>query len=186
MIQTLSQLDDQLALLLHYLDDSESSDDMAMAAELLEELLPQLDKKIDSYMGVVAHYSDKIANIDREIIRLQVKRESDLRRQNYLKSTLQHWLELRSQQLGDKGKKVEGDFYKVSLVSNGGKLPLEINREIPIDSVSETFTVTVQTTKLDPDKVREFMTANAIDTISNDKGETIATLLPRGKHLRIN
>lgn len=185
MIQTLAELDDELVLLLHHLE-SDSLEDLTMADQLLDELLPQLDKKIDGYMGAISHYGDKIANIDREMARLQARKESEQDKQMYLKSNLQQWLELRSEQLGDKGKRVEGNLYKVSLVANGGKLPLELNKEIPIESVPDKFTVTVQTTKFDPDKVRDFMTDNNLDTILTPTGETIATLLPRGKHLRIS
>lgn len=73
MSQTLAQLDDELIILLEHLD-SESIEDRTVAEKLLTELLPQLDRKIDSYMGVVSHYSDKIANIDREIARLQTRK----------------------------------------------------------------------------------------------------------------
>jgi hypothetical protein len=185
MSQTLAQLDDELITLLEYLD-SESIEDRTVAEELLTELLPQLDKKIDSYMGVVNHYGDKIANIDREIIRLQTRKTIEQGKQDYLKNRLQTWLELRSVQLGNKGKKVEGNLYKVSLVTNGGKLPLELNKEIDISQIPAAFTTTTEITKLDTDKLRKFMTANDIDTITTNSGETIASLLPRGKHLRIS
>ena len=52
MSQTLAQLDDELIILLEHLD-SESIEDRTVAEKLLTELLPQLDRKIDSYMGVV-------------------------------------------------------------------------------------------------------------------------------------
>jgi hypothetical protein len=185
MSQTLAQLDDELITLLEHLD-SESSEDRTVAEELLTELLPQLDRKIDSYMGVVSHYSDKIANIDREIARLQTRKAIEQEKQDYLKNRLQTWLELRSVQLGNKGKKVEGNLYKVSLVANGGKLPLDLNKNISIESIPPAFTTTTEITKLDTDKVREFMTANNIDSITTSSGETIASLLPRGKHLRIS
>lgn len=185
MSQTLAQLDDELITLLGYLD-SEEIEDQSMAEELLAELLPQLDKKIDSYMGVVSHYGDKIANIDREIARLQTRKANEQKKQDYLKAHLQTWLELRSVQLGNKGKKVEGNLYKVSLVVNGGKLLLELNKDISIESIPPAFTTTTEITKLDTEKVREFMTANEIDTITISSGETIASLLPRGKHLRIS
>jgi hypothetical protein len=107
-------------------------------------------------------------------------------KQDYLKNRLQTWLELRSVQLGNKGKKVEGNLYKVSLVANGGKLPLDLNKNISIESIPPAFTTTTEITKLDTDKVREFMTANNIDSITTSSGETIASLLPRGKHLRIS
>lgn len=183
MIQTLSQLDEELALLLQHLD-SESIEDRSMANSLLDELLPQLEQKIDSYMGVISHYGDKVANIDREIARLEVRKAIELGKQDYLKSVLQNWLELRSTQLGDKGKKVEGNLYKVSLVANGGKLPLKLNPDLAIDSIPANFTITSEVTKIDTDAIREFMTVNNIDSLSSPSG-IIATLAPRGKHLRI-
>jgi Siphovirus Gp157 len=185
MSQTLAQLDDELIILLEHLD-SESIEDRTVAEELLTELLPQLDRKIDSYMGVVSHYSDKIANIDREIARLQTRKAIEQGKQDYLKNRLQAWLELRSDELGNKGKKVEGNLYKVSLVANGGKLSLELNKEIEISQIPAAFTTTTEITKLDTDKLREFMTANDVNTITTNSGEIIASLLPRGKHLRIS
>lgn len=185
MSETLAQLDDELVTLLQYLD-SEEIEDRSMAEELLAELLPQLDKKIDSYMGVVNHYGDKIANIDREITRLQTRKANEQKKQDYLKNRLQVWLELRSVQLGNKGKKLEGNLYKVSLVTNGGKLPLELNKEVDISQIPAAFTTTTEITKLDTDKLREFMTANEVTTITTSSGEIIASLLTRGKHLRIS
>ena len=185
MSETLAQLDDELVTLLQYLD-SEAIEDRRVAEELLAELLPQLDKKIDSYMGVVSHYGDKIANIDREIIRLQTRKAIEQGKQDYLKNRLQAWLELRSDELGNKGKKVEGNLYKVSLVANGGKLSLELNKEIEISQIPAAFTTTTEITKLDTDKLREFMTANDVNTITTNSGQIIASLLPRGKHLRIS
>ena len=185
MSETLAQLDDELVTLLQYLD-SEAIEDRRVAEELLAELLPQLDKKIDSYMGVVSHYGDKIANIDREIIRLQTRKAIEQGKQDYLKNRLQAWLELRSDELGNKGKKVEGNLYKVSLVANGGKLSLELNKEIEISQIPSAFTTTTEITKLDTDKLREFMTANDVNTITTNSGQIIASLLPRGKHLRIS
>lgn len=185
MSETLAQLDDELVTLLQYLD-SEAIEDRRVAEELLAELLPQLDKKIDSYMGVVSHYGDKIANIDREIIRLQTRKAIEQGKQDYLKNRLQAWLELRSDELGNKGKKVEGNLYKVSLVTNGGKLSLELNKEIEISQIPAAFTTTTEITKLDTDKLREFMTANDVNTITTNSGQIIASLLPRGKHLRIS
>jgi hypothetical protein len=183
--QTLAQLDDELVLVLSHLD-SELPEDQDMANQLLAELLPQLDQKIDSYMGLVNHYGDRVNNIDREIARLEVRRSAQLAKQDYLKSVLQNWLELRSQQLGDKGKKVEGNFYKVSLVANGGKLPLSVNKELPIDGVPNSFKTRTEVYKLDQDSIRDYMQTHGTDTVTTADGIPIATLLPRGKHLRIS
>jgi hypothetical protein len=67
MIQTLAELDSELQSLFHYLD-SDIPEDRDMAESLLDELVPQLETKIDGYMGVISHFADVAGNIDREIV----------------------------------------------------------------------------------------------------------------------
>ena len=184
-METLSQLDDQLSLVLHHLD-SDDEDDREVAEALLADLLPQLDKKIDSYMGVMTHYADKISNIDREITRLQARKASEQNKQDYLKSVLQNWMELRMNELGDRGKKVEGNLYKVSLVNNGGKLPLKVNEDFDIADIPEDFKMTKTSISLNMEKIREYLDASSEKQLTSPNGSIIATLLPRGKHLRIS
>lgn len=184
-METLAQLDDQLSLVLHHLD-SDDEDDREVANALLVDLLPQLDKKIDSYMGVITHYSDKISNIDREIARLQARKTSEQSKQDYLKSILQNWMEHRMTELGDRGKKVEGNLYKVSLVNNGGKLPVKINEDLDINDLPEELKVTKTSINLNMEKIREYLEANSDKQLTSENGVVIATLLPRGKHLRIS
>jgi Siphovirus Gp157 len=183
MSQTLSELGEELDSIFNYLE-SDNPEDIAIAEQLLDDLMPQLASKVDSYIGLINHYRDSIDNISQEESRLGTRKQVQQNKLDQLKSRLQEQIELRAEQLGDRGKKLEGYLHKVSLVNNGGKLPLEVNKEIDINEIPSEFISIV--TKIDPEKVREYLESQSANRVITKSGLIIASLLPRGKHLRIS
>ncbi len=185
MSQTLAELDSELQSLLHYLD-SDIPEDRDMAESLLDELVPQLETKIDGYMGVISHFADVAGNIDREIDRLKQRKVNVLAKHDYLKSRLQTFLEDRVAELGDRGKKLEGSLYRVTLNHNGGKIPVRLNDQIGIDLVPPKFIETTVTQRIDTDKLRAYLEQQESHELLTATGEIIAQIMPRGRHIRIS
>jgi hypothetical protein len=184
-MQSLSDLDQELSQLLDLLD-SDEPDDRAAAEAILEDLMPQLMGKIDSYAGLIAHYDRIAGNIDVEIARLQGRKARALGNRDKLKGRLQDFLEARVEVLGVKGKKLEGSLYKVSLVSNGGKQPLYINPLAAVNALDDEFIKEVTTASFDKEKIREHMESEGITELFGEDGIFVAELQPRGKHIKIS
>jgi hypothetical protein len=193
MTQTLAELDSELQSLFQYLD-SDIPEDRAMAESLLAELVPQLETKIDGYMGVISHFADVAGNIvgaasrneNREIDRLKQRKVSVLAKHDYLKSRLQTFLEDRVAELGDRGKKLEGNLYRVTLNHNGGKIPVRLNDQIGIDRVPPEFIETTVTQRINTDKLRAYLEQQESQQLLTVTGEIIAQIMPRGRHIRIS
>jgi Siphovirus Gp157 len=183
-MQSLSELDQELLQLLDLLD-SDDLDDRAAAEAVLDDLMPQLEGKIDSYAGLIAHYDRIAGNIDVEIARLQDRKARTLGNRDKLKGRLQDFLEARVEVLGVKGKKLEGSLYKVSLVNSGGKQPLYINPLAALNSLDEQFVKTVVTESFDKDRIREYMEVEGVTELLGEDGVFVAELQPRGKHIKI-
>jgi Siphovirus Gp157 len=186
-MQSLSDLNDELSQLLDLLD-SDDEDDRLAAEEILEDLMPQLVGKIDSYAGLIAHYDRIAGNIEAEISRLQDRKVRALGNRDKLKGRLQDFLEARVEVLGVKGKKLEGSLYKVSLVANGGKQPLYINPLANLNALGDgdAFVKTVVTESFDKDKIREMMVDQGLTELFGEDGVFVAELQPRGKHIKIS
>ena len=91
-------------------------------------------------------------------------------------------MERRAEQLGAKGKKLEGKFCKISLVTNGGKPPVWINEKLSLDRFPNKYLT------LKPELNKEQLKEDALaeGEILDDKGNLIAQVLPKGKHLRLS
>ncbi len=181
MTQTLNDMDRSLEIILD-LRASDDDLDLAKAEKLYSDLLPFLEQKIDNYVGFIL----KLEN--RKNFRLQeAKRITALAKQdesliNWLKEKLLNFMQRRVEQLGDKGKKLEGKLCKISLANNGGKQPIWINDRISIDCLPEKY---IQTqTIVDTNLLKEDALANG--EIKDDRGQLIAKVMPKGKHLRIS
>lgn len=182
--QPLSELGAELDLILEYLD-SEDIADLQAAEDLLDDLIPQLDTKVDGYAGAIAHYETISGNIDAEIRRLEVRKEKIEYNRDYLKRRLKTFLELRIEQLGSRGKKIEGNLYRISLCANGGKQSVYINPIAGFEFVPSELVVTTITEKIDTDNLREYFATTGTTKLVDEEGTFIAELLPRGSHLRI-
>lgn len=185
MSQPLHELDTELAQLLDLLD-SDDDDDRIAAETILDDLMPQLTTKIDSYAGIIAHYDRTIGNIEVEIARLQARKTREIGSRDRLKDRLQDFLGARVERLGVKGKTLQGSLYKVSLVSNGGKQPLYINPMAALNALEDEFIKSVVVESFDKDKIREHMETAGITELFGEDDVFVAELQPRGKHLKIS
>ncbi|MEL4898367.1 siphovirus Gp157 family protein [Crocosphaera sp. Alani8] len=178
--ESLPQLEEELELILAYLD-SDNPEEKQVAEDIFNELLPRLESKIDGYIKVIKWRESLIEYQENE-----AKRISDLAHTNketvqWLKSKLQAFMEQRVEQLGDKGKRIEGKLSKVSLCNNGGRPPIWINQELKAEDYPQEYKET--RVHIDRNKIAE--DAINYDELRDEKGTLIAKVMPRGKHLRI-
>lgn len=181
--QTFDQLDSELQLLLEHLS-SDDEETKAIAEQIFEELVPQLEKKIDSYVSVIqrkkAHRDYRKAESQR-INKLAASDEATI---DWLTEKLLSFMERRVETLGDKGKKLEGMFSKISLCNNGGKPSVWIDRvrltsEFPIEYVEMIPTLNTQ-------KLIEDAIASPDGEVFDEKGQLLAKVMPKGRHIRIS
>lgn len=184
MNQPLSELGAELTQLLELLD-SDDPDDVVAADAILDDLLPQIGSKIDGYAGAIAHYERVAGNIDVEVDRLKVRKAKQLNNADKLKQRLMGFLESREAELGAKGKKIEGVLYRVSLVNNGGKLPLAVDPVASFEFVDPDLVTKTTIEVLDKDKTRAYLSERGLTTLIDSQGMPIAHIQPRGKHLKI-
>ncbi len=151
--ETLNDLDQELALLLEYLE-SEDQQDQAVAEEIFQQnLLPRLEKKIDGYVAVINQRKAFREYRINETKRIQALAKKDDSVISWLTQKLLHFLEKRVKELGDKGKKLEGKLCRITLANNGGSLPIWINQQLAV----EKFPIEFVTSKpiLDTEKLKE-------------------------------
>lgn len=180
--ETLPQLEEELELILTHLD-SENSEDQQVAEQIFDEFMPRLESKIDGYLAVIRWREALAEYQENEAKRINALAHANKQTVNWLKHKLQVFLETRVEQLGDKGKKLEGKLSKVSLCNNGGKPPIWINPEL---TKPEHFPPEYVEYRWHLDKTK--LADEAIDygEVRDDNGTLIAKLMPRGKHIRIS
>jgi hypothetical protein len=88
--------------------------------------------------------------------------------------------------LGERGKKLEGSLYRVTLNHNGGKIPVKLNEQIGIERVPPEFIETTLTHRIDTDKLRVYLEQQESQQLLTETGEIIAQIMPRGRHIRIS
>ncbi len=100
------------------------------------------------------------------------------------------FLERREKQLGKKGKKLEGRFCKISLCNNGGKQPIWIQENLAVDRCPPIYVKKVLILDLEQLKEDAINYGEVLDDPAGihfaTRGEIIAKVMPRGKHLRIS
>ena len=177
---TLYELETQLEEILEALE----SDDQAIkekAEESLSQIILEIEQKLDGYVAVI----NKLKN-QRDFGRAEAKRinalaEQDNNKVKWLTNKLVNFLERREEQLGKKGKKLEGKFCKVSLCTNGGKQPIWIKENLAVDRCPPIYVKKVIIVDLEQLKEDAINYGEVLD----DRGQVIAQVMPRGKHIRI-
>ncbi len=180
--ETLDDLEQQLELVIEYLE-SDNTEQKAIASAIFEELEPLLENKIDGY---VARINCLKANRDfrqSESQRIASLAKHDAAAIAWLTDKLLGFMERRVEQLGERGRKLEGKLSKVSLCNNGGKPQVWINPELKAEEFPPSYVKLVPT--LDTEKLREDAQASDTGEIHDNNGRLIAKLMPRGKHLRL-
>jgi len=181
--QTFDQLDEELQLLLEHLssDDEEIRD---LAEEIFSELIPQLEKKIDGYVAIIQKKKAHRDYRKTEAQRISKLAASDENVIDWLTEKLLGFMERRVEVLGEKGKKLEGMFSKISLCANGGKPSVWINRDLPTLDFPEEYVEFIPT--LNTQKLAEDAIASPEGEILDEKGQLLAKVMPKGRHIRIS
>ncbi|MGB5593649.1 MAG: siphovirus Gp157 family protein, partial [Crocosphaera sp.] len=137
--------------------------------------------KIDAYIKVIKWRESLIEYQENEAKRIRDLAYTNKQTVQWLKSKLQAFMEQRVEQLGDKGKRLEGKLSKVSLCNNGGRPSIWINPELTDEDYPEEYKET--RVHIDRNKIAE--DAINYDEVRDEKGTLIAKIMPRGKHIRI-
>ncbi|MEA5537051.1 siphovirus Gp157 family protein [Crocosphaera sp. XPORK-15E] len=179
--ESLPQLEEELELILAHLD-SDNPEEREVAEEIFKDFLPRLENKIDSYIKVIKWREALIEYQQNEAKRCEALAYTNKQTVTWLKEKLQTFMENRVEQLGTKGKKLEGKLSKVSLCGNGGNPPIWLNpalteQDFPEEYVEYRWHLN-----------RHKLTEDAIDygEVHDNKGTLIAKVMPRGKHIRIS
>ncbi len=178
--ESLPQLEEELELILAHLD-SDNPEEREVAEDIFNEFLPRLESKIDGYIKVIKWRESLIEHQEKEAKRISDLANSNKQTVQWLKSKLQDFMEQRVEQLGDKGKRLEGKLSKVSLCNNGGRPPIWINPELKTEDYPEEY----KEIRIHIDRNKLAEEAINYDEVRDEQGTLIAKVMPRGKHLRI-
>ena len=178
--ESLPQLEEELQLIIAHID-SDTPEEREVAEEIFNEFLPRLESKIDAYIKVIKWRESLIEYQENEARRCEALAYQNKQTVQWLKSKLKAFMEQRVEQLGDKGKRLEGKLSKVSLCNNGGRPPIWINPELTLEDYPEEYKEI--RFHIDRNKIAE--DAINYDEVRDDNGKLIAKVMPRGKHLRI-
>lgn len=182
-LPTFDELDSELELLIEHLE-SEDPEIQDLANSLFEELLPQLEKKIDGYVAIIQLKKASRDFRKSESVRIAKLASLDENTIDWLTNKLKSFMERRVEVLGDKGKKLEGKLSKVSLCGNGGKPSVWINREKLTSEFPSEYVVLIPT--LNTQKLIEDALCDPDGQVKDGKGELLAEVLPKGRHIRIS
>ena len=100
-------LEDELELIIAHLD-SDTPEEREVAEEIFNEFLPRLESKIDAYIKVIKWRESLIEYQENEARRCEALAYQNKQTVQWLKSKLKAFMEQRVEQLGDKGKRLEG------------------------------------------------------------------------------
>lgn len=170
MNKTLFEISDEILGLDTLLDTVEEGDDEGQRAILegyMSTLEDDLEHKLDNYCAFISELEARAAVRKQESDRVLQLSKIDANKADRLKAMLK-WF-FATHEL----TKYETKRYRVTLCTNGGKLPLLINPEL----ISEEFVNEVISLVVDHDRIREALEA----------GEVVegAMLGERDTHLRI-
>ncbi|MGH2414188.1 MAG: siphovirus Gp157 family protein, partial [Microcystaceae cyanobacterium] len=155
--------------------------DKALAQEIFDHFLPRLEKKIDAYANAIRRLKAR-----RDFRRVEAKRltalaNSDEASLNWLTDKLVNFMERRVEQLGERGKKLEGLYCRISLCHNGGQPSVWINPSLDVTDFPPDYIVQIPT--VNSDKLKADVLAKG--ELKDSTGKLLAKVLPKGKHVRL-
>ncbi|GFE72042.1 siphovirus Gp157 family protein [Chroococcus sp. FPU101] len=181
MLETLYQLDEELELILDALESDDEQSKNFAESHLEEHLFPRIEEKIDLYTTAIRKYETQVKYQKEEAQRIQSLANTNETTVKWLKSKLQEFMERRFEQLGERGKKLEGKLSKVSLCLNGGLPPIWINPNLKEQDFPQEYLEYVPRLKR-----TELIDATInLGEIRDLQGRLIAKVMPRNYHLRI-
>ena len=160
----LYELKDEYKQLLEMLEDPDI--DPQVIADTMEAVSGELDVKCDSYVVIIKKLEAQVEMIDTELIRLEKNKTALTGNIKRMKSSVLDAIQLTGQ------RKMETDHFKLSIVKNGGKQPMEVDE---IEKIPQAY-ISMKPVA-DVEKIRKELEAG---------GELeFARLKPRGEHLGI-
>jgi hypothetical protein len=113
--------------LLALLEDPET--DPQVIADTMEGIQGELDIKCDSYVVVIRQLEAQVEMIDTELIRLEKNKSALTNNIKRMKSAVLDTIQMTG------SRKMVTDHFKLSIVKNGGKQPMEVDEieKIPQD-----------------------------------------------------
>lgn len=175
---------DELAKEFDTLVEALETDDPTLreqAAQLMEQIVPQLSSKIDGYVAIIGRKRASADIRQNEAKRLSQLAAADTASADWLTEKLKLFLEQRVELLGDKGKRLEGLYCQISLATNGGKEPVWIDPNIHPDDLPQQFVRTLK--EVDTEALR--CEVRSSGEMRDRTGRVIARIVERGRHVRI-
>lgn len=133
----------------------------------LEEYHAKEADKIDAYCYLI----QKFLEIAEEAKRLSERSSSYSKKAKSMKDRLKHYLERRGRD------KVETSKFTLTVCQNGGKQPIRVFEDVEPSAIPNQFVRIFR--EPDMEEIRKALLEN------DEEAQTIATLMPRGTHLRI-
>lgn len=124
---TLYELRAEYMELLALLEDPDT--DPQVIADTMEGIQGELDIKCDSYVVVIRQLEAQVEMIDAELIRLEKNKSALTNNIKRMKSAVLDTIQMTG------SRKMVTDHFKLSVVKNGGKQPMEVDEieKIPQD-----------------------------------------------------
>ena len=124
---TLYELRAEYMELLSLLEDPDT--DPQVIADTMEGIQGEIDIKCDSYVVVIKNLESQVEMIDAELIRLEKNKSALTNNIKRMKSAVLDTIQMTG------SRKMVTDHFKLSVVKNGGKQPMEVDEieKIPQD-----------------------------------------------------
>ena len=124
---TLYELRAEYMELLELLEDPDT--DPQVIADTMEGIQGELDIKCDSYVVVIKKLESQVEMIDAELIRLEKNKSALTNNIKRMKAAVLDTIQMTG------SRKMVTDHFKLSIVKNGGKQPMEVDEieKIPQD-----------------------------------------------------
>jgi Siphovirus Gp157 len=164
----LTELDEQLEQLAESPLEQDRAIDNWLAQ--LEGTIAERNEKLDNYAGLIAEISHRAEIRKAEAKRLSDRADIDENKAKALRSHLQKFFEAHNL------KKVDSKRYTLTLVKNGGKLPVLYDSQ-NIEDYPEAYRKTVTTTSPDREAIRK--------ALESGQSLDFARLGDRGQSMRI-
>jgi hypothetical protein len=179
---TLNELSEQLELATAILESDPTPDSQRLAQGIVDEIIPQIESKIDGYLGVIKTKLELVETRKQRAKSIMELATSAEKTANWLKQNLQRFLEGRVAQLGEKGKRLEGIESAVTLCKAGGKVPVQLPADLLPDDVPEQFRKVI--VDIDTEALKEACRNSPTGTLSHNN-KVIAEVKERSNYLRI-
>jgi hypothetical protein len=174
---TLTDIQANLGLIESLLESTDDPEALQQLDDACLEALSDLKTKVDSYIYLI-----RKLNAEADFLLDESKRMADLgKSKKALSSRLKSHLLNR---LTDENmKRLNTDYYTVSVCSNGGKSAMKVTEDLPYSEFPSQYVYTE--IKPDLDVIRAECEKSPFGIIFDGSGNEIARLLPKSQHLRI-